>query len=1167
MWFSPWQCLTLGSLISHTAGTSTPPERLIARNEIALEYGSAATGTPIKPGTKLRILCVGDSITVGYGSSDGNGQITWGCGASDGNCNWRAMGGTDLDPSDTGLKWPVHWDPVDSNGCKCTLPGGAVITGQQSGDVFIGFAANDWTDKCAFSYSSKTTMTPIQQAISTARTSGRLSDDFTAKPQWSWLEKFVNERCPVGFPGGVDLNIVWGYLLYGDTQTTLRRNRRHPFVRDLENLLGDLPDWKPSQKWIWQKGAFSGRKIEVDLAREVLLALSILHFQGPPLTGLLEKVSKTLGLDLDLQGAIFEDRLSHYCGKDPEAWVGADFNDPDWRARSLDSTKMPQPSLEMAELVDLNSILCIEETPKRHGLPQGQLRIQGVGGTGELVQEEIHVGGRRKRGQARTDVVDSTSQKTSQMSKSGGQQETDTQMRRSIRKTVFHLTDVVGRSQDAIVGENNFDEEVNYGDLTAQQSHGLGSPVSPPGIANQSVLSIRDTSDIDDAEDKNAEDKNAIGGRFGTAGNDAGNSRGLDESCLDSDNTNVNPKIPSGHDSPLFAKQMSLLAQELEHLSNQSEKLRHRRDGDVERLEKQLRNTKDHRRQEEKFFHARIATLEKHPEAIVAHVSRLKGLDDAVAALQKAMNDVDARLDRELESIGDAIQAARWRPIMTILQGSPSGCADLVCLRQAASVYHSAKSSCSQKLRFRAPAAGGSEHQQNTPHSVKQKEKLFAARYHLTSGEPPPAMADEVLPELVASRLALAEKKHELKVFTLKPQWTWCINYFEWDGCRFKKGVPGNINFNLVWRYICMDDEPNQAHHEFVDMILCHLDAPEVVAWKKHVNRPNRTWKDAAATGPLCVDLSREVMMALCLIQASEKKGRHKFSPHPSQLWYLENSLAGLGITTKGLLSDLPTTGFWAGANFDDEEWRAKHMSVPTGMPKLGSCPFDLNQIFSEKNVSNTSAPTRSDSLRINESVKRKEPHLAPGLDPVEPSTSVPRASVDVGVSKRHCPSGANREICGSPRSLGEASGTVRSPAPVDTPFNASSRGITPDCAQINETLDRLSSYLENLKNRRDSDIQRLDKQLTRVVENKQETMRWYWNQQSAFGVDTDQKQERNTIWTKMQTLEEQVEKEVSTVRQEMARVEDRLDREAAAPLEKAIATILTQLEKSLGGP
>lgn len=40
---------------------------------LPLEYTSAPTGEVVKENTELRILCVGDSITVGDGSSDWNG--------------------------------------------------------------------------------------------------------------------------------------------------------------------------------------------------------------------------------------------------------------------------------------------------------------------------------------------------------------------------------------------------------------------------------------------------------------------------------------------------------------------------------------------------------------------------------------------------------------------------------------------------------------------------------------------------------------------------------------------------------------------------------------------------------------------------------------------------------------------------------------------------------------------------------------------------------------------------------------------------------------------------------------------------------------------------------------------------------------------------------------
>jgi lysophospholipase L1-like esterase len=77
---SLWQCLALGSLFDYAAaipasGVSQGKTSTITTRQdfqFALNYSSAAPGTPVKPGTKLRILCIGDSITVGVGSSHGN---------------------------------------------------------------------------------------------------------------------------------------------------------------------------------------------------------------------------------------------------------------------------------------------------------------------------------------------------------------------------------------------------------------------------------------------------------------------------------------------------------------------------------------------------------------------------------------------------------------------------------------------------------------------------------------------------------------------------------------------------------------------------------------------------------------------------------------------------------------------------------------------------------------------------------------------------------------------------------------------------------------------------------------------------------------------------------------------------------------------------------------
>lgn len=57
--------------------TSTCPYQPPTSSKEVLAYRHSAPGKEVKPGTELRILCVGDSITVGYLSDrnggDGNG--------------------------------------------------------------------------------------------------------------------------------------------------------------------------------------------------------------------------------------------------------------------------------------------------------------------------------------------------------------------------------------------------------------------------------------------------------------------------------------------------------------------------------------------------------------------------------------------------------------------------------------------------------------------------------------------------------------------------------------------------------------------------------------------------------------------------------------------------------------------------------------------------------------------------------------------------------------------------------------------------------------------------------------------------------------------------------------------------------------------------------------
>ena len=84
MRLSFWRCVTLSSLLGSSEAIATTRPDVVKDHELVLprqnfpagptlQYTNTAPGTAVKPGTKLRILCVGDSITVGHSSSHGNG--------------------------------------------------------------------------------------------------------------------------------------------------------------------------------------------------------------------------------------------------------------------------------------------------------------------------------------------------------------------------------------------------------------------------------------------------------------------------------------------------------------------------------------------------------------------------------------------------------------------------------------------------------------------------------------------------------------------------------------------------------------------------------------------------------------------------------------------------------------------------------------------------------------------------------------------------------------------------------------------------------------------------------------------------------------------------------------------------------------------------------------
>lgn len=85
-------------------------------------------------------------------------------------------------------------------------------------------------------------MAAIQQVINEAKESGVLPVDVTSRPQWEWLENFVNRYHPFGVEVEVNLNLVWRYLILGDThEATGGHSSSHKFVQDLERLLEALP--------------------------------------------------------------------------------------------------------------------------------------------------------------------------------------------------------------------------------------------------------------------------------------------------------------------------------------------------------------------------------------------------------------------------------------------------------------------------------------------------------------------------------------------------------------------------------------------------------------------------------------------------------------------------------------------------------------------------------------------------------------------------------------------------------------------------------------------------------------------------------------------------------------------------------------------------------------
>lgn len=363
----------------------------------------------------------------------------------------------------------------------------------------------------------------------------------------------------------------------------------------------------------------------------------------------------TLGLDLKLPDAIFQDSLSQYCIENREVWVGANFSNVNWRDYNLDDTKMPQPALPVANQVDLNSILC--HFPSLFGGDMAEKEF------GVRMEECSHdVVDSRQKGKARATfadlptLVDSRDQRVSQEGKS---QEDDV---KGCPGACVSDSQRIDRGEPARGPIRK--EQFKGGACAFGQKFDLESlrSLSIPRTPRLGASSIRPGGTADDEESSEVGDGPCCAGDSADSEND---DHGPHGAHLNADDPVSNPKVASELGSQPNQR-MELLAQEIDHLSRLVEELRHDRDSNIERLEKELRQIKWHRKEEEIFFRAKIPMFERQPEIVVAYLARLKGLDDEVAALRQAMNDVDARLDWESKAIGDMVRDLRHERMMVI---------------------------------------------------------------------------------------------------------------------------------------------------------------------------------------------------------------------------------------------------------------------------------------------------------------------------------------------------------------------------------------------------------------------------------------------------------------------------------------------------------------------
>ncbi|KAK0648166.1 hypothetical protein B0T16DRAFT_506327 [Cercophora newfieldiana] len=201
---------------------------------------------------------------------------------------------------------------------------------------------------------------------------------------------------------------------------------------------------------------------------------------------------------------------------------------------------------------------------------------------------------------------------------------------------------------------------------------------------------------------------------------------------------------------------------------------------------------------------------------------------------------------------------------------------------------------------------------------------------------------------------AIAVVRAHVNVDWQRPDW---LLVEEYVALHYPVGIPDKIDFNVVFGYLAADSDNLTAEHEIVKILVSAL----------HVNRSRpggfspesglESWREAAKTNKIPVDLSREIVFFLSLIRFTHCN--RPSTEYGREIWDELQSLIGRHKLQWACEVDEPyqlhdIDRFWQGADFNDPAWRADCLEPAfPGLQRLtpDDHGVDMNKILSQKYV------------------------------------------------------------------------------------------------------------------------------------------------------------------------------------------------------------------------